>query len=166
MRSWFLVAVAALLSAAMPLLPRTAAPAPQAAPWPLTFEGRRLSPVPPGTGDAMLARDFPGHVARFSDGRRQIVLRQVSRATRQLHPPRVCFEALGYAVEPEPMHAVEGGRASCFSAQRGKMTLRVCEHIVDASGRVFPDVPSWYWPAVLGTSEGPWLAAMTVERTH
>ncbi|URW76189.1 hypothetical protein M9980_02865 [Sphingomonas donggukensis] len=160
-----LIAGIALLAAAMPLLPSKPQASTVLRPWPARFDGRAIVPVPPGPGDAMLARGFPGHVARFSDGRRQVVLRQVARATRQLHPPRDCFAALGYAIDPLPMQRVAGGLASCFAARRGGVTLRVCERITDARARVFSDVPGWYWPALTGASTGPWLAAMTVERT-
>lgn len=157
--------LAALFAATAPLIPQRAVSVPPLAPWPLRFEGRRLVRLPAGAGDALLARDFPGHLARFGDGRRQIVLRQVSRATRLLHPPRDCFAALGYAIQPLPMRLVAGGRASCFQATRGGARLTICENIRAANGVVYPDVPSWYWPALTGSSSGPWLAVLTVERT-
>lgn len=158
------LALAAILAAAMPLLPHCAAPLPPLAPWPTTFEGRPLQRLHAGPGDALLARDFPGHVARFDDGRRQIVLRQVARATRMLHAPRDCFAALGYAIEPLPMRVVTGGHSSCFSATRDGVRLKVCEFIRARDDTVYPDIPAWYWPALTGGSTGPWLAVMTVER--
>lgn len=159
------VAAAALFAAAAPLLPDRPVEQPPLAPWPAQYEGRRLQPLPAGPGDALLARDFPGHVARFSDGRRQIVLRQVARATRLLHSARDCFESLGYAIDPLPMRPVPGGHASCFRASRAGRSLTVCDHIRDQDGRVHADVADWYWPALLGQSAGPWLAVMTVEQT-
>ncbi len=156
--------VATMLAAAAPLLPHRAAPLPPRSPWPTTFEGQPIQRLHAGPGDELLARDFPGHVARFGDGRRQIVLRQVTRATRLLHPPRDCFAALGHAIAPLPMRVVRGGRASCFSATRGGKTLKVCEFITAANGTVYSDVPSWYWPALTGSSVGPWLTVMTVEQ--
>ncbi len=159
------VIAAAALTAAVPLLPQTKGAPIESRPWPTSFEGRKLTPIAPGPGDALLARGFPGRVARFSDGRRQIVLRQVARPTRLLHPPRDCFAALGYRIEPLPMQSIAGGRASCFAAVRGQTQLNVCERIADAAGNSYPDVPSWFWPAMLGTGRGPWLAAMTVERS-
>jgi hypothetical protein len=163
MRYAWLLALAGL-SAGVPLLPQRTAPRPPLAPWPTLFEGRPLQRLAAGPGDALLARDFPGHVARFGDGRRQIVLRQVARATRLLHPPRDCFAALGYSIAPLPMRRVAVGHASCFEARRGGARLTICEHIRAADGTVYPDVPSWYWPALTGNSAGPWLAIMTVER--
>lgn len=158
------LALAAAITATVPLLPTTKATPPPPAHWPTVFEGRSLAPAPPGPGDAALARDFPGRIARFTDGRRQIVLRRVARATRELHPARDCFRGLGYAIAPLAMRAVENGYASCFEAKRTNATLHVCERVTDAEGHVFADAPSWYWPALLGASPGPWLAAMTVER--
>ncbi len=164
MRHAIALALAALFAAVTPLVPHRAQSLPPPAPWPTRFEARPLVRLPAGPGDAILARDFPGHVARFGDGRRQIVLRQIARATRLLHPPRDCFAALGYSIEPLPMRAVADGHASCFEARRGGARLTICEHIRAASGEVYPDVPSWYWPALTGSSAGPWLAVMTVER--
>jgi hypothetical protein len=158
------LALATVFAAGAPLVPQRALLLPPLAPWPTRFEGRALVRLPTGPGDAMLARDFPGHLARFGDGQRQIVLRQVARATRLLHPPRDCFAALGYAIAPLPMRTVVGGRSSCFGAQRGGVRLKVCEHIRAANGTTYSDVPSWYWPALTGDSVGPWLAVMTVER--
>lgn len=157
------IGLAALFGTLAPLAPSGAPSLPPVTPWPTRFEGRPLHRLPAGPGDALLARDFPGHVARFGDGRRHIVLRQVARATRLLHPPRDCFAALGFAIEALPMRQVAGGHASCFMARRGATGLTVCEHIRAADGAVFSDVPAWYWPALTGGSPGPWLAVMTVE---
>ena len=132
--------------------------------WPATWEGRALTPMAPGPGDEWLGRGFPGRVARFSDGGRQVVLRRVTAATRKLHPARDCFAALGYRIEPARMRGVRGGYSSCFDAMRDGRRVRVCEWIVDADARVFSDVSSWYWPALFGRSPGPWTAAMVVER--
>lgn len=158
MTRWLILATA-LAAATAPLLPeRTAAPPPPVE-WPATFEGRALTPIAPAAVDAVIARDFPGRIARFSDGRRQIVLRSVTTPTRQLHSARDCFAAIGYAVTPAPMR----DSASCFIADRSGKRVRVCERITDAAGTSFAEVSSWFWPALLGNSKGPWLAATTVE---
>lgn len=141
------------------------APASTAIAWPGTYEGRRIEPLPPAPEDAMLAGQFPGRTARFSDGRRQIVLRRLDAATRRLHPAHDCFRATGHAIIPAPMRVSADRRAaSCFIATRGGRPLLVCEQVRDASGGSWPDISSWYWSALLGTSEGPWTAALTVER--
>jgi hypothetical protein len=133
-------------------------------PWPARFEGRPIARLGPAPEDRLLARSFPGHVARFSDGRRQIVLRQVNAPTRRLHPASDCFRAVGYAIGPSPMRVAAGGRpASCFTATRGGRTFRVCEQILGQDGASWPDISSWYWPALTGAAAGPWLATLTVE---
>lgn len=160
-----LFALLAAAAALAPLLPsRSGAGASFApGPWPTSWEGRPIERLDAAPEDRLLAR-FPGKVARFSDGRRQIVLRQVGAATRQLHPAADCFRAIGYDIEPAPMRLASGrGPASCFRATRGGRTLIACEQVTDSSGRNWPDLSSWYWSALLGTSTGPWLASLTVE---
>ena len=157
-----------LLAAAAALAPLRTPPGPAAggpaAPWPTRFEGRSLVRLPAAPEDRLLARSFPGHVARFSDGRRHIVLRQVSSPTRRLHPASDCFRGTGHTVGPSPMRTVAGGgAASCFTATRGGRTLRACEQVRGPGGRSWPDISSWYWSALAGTASGPWLAILTVE---
>jgi hypothetical protein len=165
MRNDILLAVSASLAAAAPLVPRSHAPASHDIAWPDSIDGRRLTSIAPTALDRRLAQDFPGTIARFSDGRRQIVLRHVPRATRQLHPARDCFEAIGYRVTPIPMaRGANGALSSCFKAARDGHALKICERIVARDGGSFPDVSSWYWPALLGRSAGPWLATTSVER--
>ncbi|HEX8261259.1 MAG TPA: hypothetical protein VF547_00125 [Allosphingosinicella sp.] len=162
------LALFVLLAAAAVLAPLLERPGPPSngppAPWPDSLEGRPLIALPAAPEDRLLARRFPGHVARFSDGRRQIVLRQVAAATRRLHPASDCFRAVGYEIGPSPMRMIPGaGPASCFTARRGGRTLRACEQILGSDGRSWPDISSWYWPALVGSSRGPWLAVLTVE---
>lgn len=154
----------AVAGAAVPLRD-TAPPASVAqSPWPARFEGQLLTRIAAAPEDRFLAAQFPGEVARFSDGRRQIVLRRVSAATRRLHPAGDCFRAIGYTVTPAPMRlAPDGKAASCFTGTRGGRSLLACEQVRDAGGKSWPDISSWYWSALLGTSPGPWTASLTVE---
>lgn len=159
-----LVLLAAAVAALAPLIPRPApAEAPAEVAWPATWEGRPIVPMPPAPEDARLAAGFPGRIARFSDGRRQVVLRRVTEPTRRLHPARDCFAAIGYRTRPLPMRRSGEAYSSCFEARRDGRRSRVCERIVDAEGASFADVSSWWWPALLGRSRGPWLAATVVE---
>lgn len=167
---WSRIAVLfAAIAGAIPSLPDAAPPPPAAtSPWPARYEGRPLTRIAPAPEDRFLARQFPGQVARFSDGRRQIVLRRVAVATRTLHPASDCFRAIGYTVTPAPMRlAPDGQPASCFTASRDGRTLLACEQVRDAGGgKSWPDISSWYWSALLGGSQGPWTAALTVEQAR
>ena len=130
--------------------------------WPTHFRDRPLTPLPLSDLELRFARRFPGAIARFSDGERVLILRQVDRPTRQLHPATDCFAALGYSIDrPRPSTDVEGVAWSCFTATRDGGSLRVCEHIVDAEGQTWTDVSSWFWAAQYGG--GPWSATTVVE---
>ena len=163
-----LFAALALTAAVAPAISMRDRPSGVAAntPWPSTYEGRRIVSLASAPEDALLASQFPGSVARFSDGSRQIVLRRMDGATRRLHPARTCFRATGHDIAPAPMRVSRGHAASCFAATRGGRTFLVCEQVRDGAGRSWPDISSWYWSALLGTSDGPWTAALTVERTR
>jgi hypothetical protein len=143
-----------------------AAPAAAAVTWPATFEGRPLTPLPLGERDQRFARDFPGSVARFHDGQRELILRHIAEPTRRLHPASDCLRAVGFAIEPLPARRAPDGSAwGCVAAARGAAErLTVCEQIRDARGRTWPDASSWYWAALTRGSDGPWWSSTVVER--
>ena len=159
------------LAAAAPLLPRrshaqpdAAAPGAEAFAWPNRFEGRPLTELPLAGRDRRFADDFPGRVGRFSDGQREIIMRFTTHATRRLHPASDCLQAIGFAIEPLPArHGPDDKTWGCFRARKQADSLTVCEQIRDTSGRSWPDVSSWYWPALTGGSPGPWWSTTIVE---
>ena len=113
------------------------------------------------------AQRFPGTIARLTDGRQIVVLRDVAVPTRMLHPAADCYRAIGYRIEGERLertaeHA-DAPVQRCFTARKGDVQLRVCEQIEDAHGQRFADTSAWYWAAALGRSQGPWRA-VTVTR--
>jgi hypothetical protein len=135
--------------------------------WPQRFEGRPLRALPLGERDRRFAADFPGHVGRFSDGTREIILRHTTRATRRLHPASDCLAAAGFRVEPlRARVGPDGSPWRCVAARRAQADLTVCEQIHDGTGRTWPDPSTWYWPALLGQSAGPWWSATIVETTR
>lgn len=125
--------------------------------WPCAFEGNVLTQLDISDKDKTFEKDFPGRIAKFTDGRRILIIRWVHKETRKLHPASDCFKAAGYKVHPES--AVRGRDSdlwSGFRANRHDESLRVLERIQDACGRTWSDVPAWYWSAFLGKSVGPW----------
>lgn len=127
--------------------------------WPLVFQGRPLERVPLTAVDRRFAAQLPGHVARFTDGERHLIVRAIAEPTRLLHPAADCFKGLGYRVErPRVMTDADGTRWGCFSAERDGRMLEVCERIHDREGASWTDVSAWYWAALLGRTRGPWLA--------
>jgi hypothetical protein len=127
--------------------------------WPTHFEGRPLRTLPLGPLEQRFAAGFPGRIARFSDGEREIVFRWISRETRLLHPASDCFRGVGFSVTPQPLRVDPGGeRWGGFIAARGGNRLSVSERIHDERGNQWTDVSSWYWAATTGESRGPWWA--------
>jgi hypothetical protein len=152
-----------IAAALVPLLPMAAnqeSRAPRGdATWPARFEGRPLVQLPLSSVEQRFAARFPGRIARFSDGSRNIIMRVVDQPTRLLHPAEDCFRGIGYRVEPSQVRRDEEGIDwSCFKAERDGRRRSVCERIYDEQGGAWTDVSSWYWTAALGKSRGPWWA--------
>jgi hypothetical protein len=155
--------LSALLAALVPLLANPAAGVRTVAtpPWPHEFQGRPLTPLELSADERRLLADFPGAVARFTDGERELVMRWVTRATRQLHPAEDCYRAWGYTTTPARIRADRDGvRWRCFDARKGELgsTREICEEIRDPEGGHWTDVSAWYWAATLRRTAGPWLA--------
>lgn len=132
--------------------------------WPTIFEGRALTPLPMSVVEQRFAVQFPGRIGRFTDGRRNIILRVVDQPTRLLHPAADCFRGIGYRVEqPRVMQRNDGAAWGCFAAGRDGNRRTVCERIHDGDGHAWTDVSAWYWAATLGRTHGPWWAVTVVD---
>src|SRR5687768_9175052 len=126
---------------------------------PAQWQGQPLRPLALSEVEQRFARQFPGTLARMTDGREVLVLRAVHRPTRMLHPAADCYRGLGYRVASEQLQLDGEQRLwRCFEAMRAGQRLKVCERIVDAQGAGFTDTSAWYWAALLGQSQGPWQA--------
>ena len=91
--------------------------------WPTHHEGRALTEMPLTQRELAFVHDFPGRVGRFSDGRREIIIRWVGAPTRRLHPAADCFRGSGYSVTPMPVGKDAAGAAmGCFRASHGADT--------------------------------------------
>ena len=156
--------------------PQATARSNAAAEWPQQWQGQPLRPLALGPVEQRFADQFPGQLARLTNGQDVLVWRHVDRPTRMLHPAPDCYRALGYRVHgehlaplapPTPLAqtnritltvraATPKGLWRCFMAEKNGQRLRVCEQLQDASGQVFTDTSAWYWSASLGQSKGPW----------
>jgi hypothetical protein len=168
------IAMAAILvaAAAAALAPLVAPPSGAASAtegnfpgWPSHYEGHTLTELPLTQRELAFLRDFPGRVGRFSDGRREIIIRWVGAPTRRLHPAVDCFRGSGYGVTPLPVGKDAAGAAmGCFRASHGADVLTVCELIRDERGTSWPDVSAWYWNSILGASAAPWWSFVVAEQ--
>ena len=136
----------------------------QAREWPHEFRGHPLVRVPLNHDEQQFLDDFPGAVARFSDGEHDIIMRWVDQPTRRLHPAEDCYRGWGYEVsESKIRRDGDGTQWRCFTARTGARERSVCEQVRDLEGTHFTDVSSWYWAATLGRTTGPWLVT-TISR--
>jgi hypothetical protein len=132
--------------------------------WPLAWQGQALRPLALSAVEHRFAERFPGRIARFAVADdSELVLREVRRATRMLHPAADCWRGLGWRIEATRLEH-DGGAAlwRCFEARKDGQRVRVCERIVDARGQAFTDTSAWFWAASLGRSHGPWQAVTRV----
>ena len=137
--------------------------------WPTQWRGNSLQPLALSAVEHRFAAQFPGRIARFAlaDGS-ELVLRDVNRPTRMLHPAADCWRGIGWRIEATRLeHDAESLLWRCFEAARpsadASQRVRVCERIVDAQGNAFTDTSAWFWAASLGNSSGPWQAITRVE---
>jgi exosortase/archaeosortase family protein len=129
--------------------------------FPTAFEGKSLQELELTPREEFFLNDFPGEIKRFSDGKREIIIRYVTTATRKLHLSSDCFSAIGYAIKPLPIKIDESKQKwSCFLANKGGEKLNVCERIYTENGESWTDVSSWYWCAISNENKDYW--AVTV----
>jgi hypothetical protein len=133
--------------------------------WPSTFEGKTLTLLPLNEMENRFATDFPGRIARFSDGEREIIVRWVTEATRKMHPASDCFQGLGYRVKPLAVYRdARDSLWATFAATNEARRLRVRERIHSDSGETWTDVSAWYWSALRHEGSGSWWAITVAEK--
>ena len=126
---------------------------------PSDWRGAVLRPLALSEVERRFAKQFPGSVARMTDGTQVLVLRTVTQPTRMLHPATDCYRGLGYRIRDEQLEEqTDHERWRCFVAERAGQRVRVCERIEDAQGQGFTDASAWYWASIAGRSSGPWKA--------
>jgi hypothetical protein len=169
-QQWPYALVAVALWCAMLPLGATRSPvAPAAtkaqAEWPTSWRGQALRPLARSAVEQRFAAQFPGRLARFAlaDGS-ELVLREVQRPTRMLHPAADCWRGIGWRIEATRLARDDESLLwRCFEAVNAGRRVRVCERIVDARGQSFTDTSAWFWAASLQHSPGPWQAITKVE---
>lgn len=134
--------------------------------WPECFEGRKLKPIRQSEEAVRFQSAFPGEVAVFDAEGQRVILRWVTRETRQVHPSSDCYRALGYDIKWLPAYIGKAQeRWNCFAASREKDRLFVRECVFDHNfASVCGDVSSWYWLAITHKTNPPWWVVTVVQR--
>ena len=157
-----------MIAAILPLLPlpasRVSASVESFPGWPSQYQGRSLQTLTLSDKEKQFYATFPGMVARFSDGSREIIIRWVTMESRKLHSASDCFKGLGYTIKPKSLLQHDSGETwSQFIASNRQKQLLVQERISDSRGQQWTDVSSWYWAALLGKTRGPWWVVTVAE---
>jgi hypothetical protein len=115
--------LAAALAAMAPLWQCASAPSTEPTPafagWPDNFEGRPLTALPLTAAETRFAAGFPGRTARFTDGRREIIMRWIAAPSRKLHPASDCLRSTGYSIQPRAPSATRRARLGARLRPRG-----------------------------------------------
>jgi hypothetical protein len=132
--------------------------------WPAEYQGRALVELPITPREAAFVQDFPGRVGRFTDGRREIIIRWLGAPTRKLHAAADCFRGSGYAITPIAARKnSDGTTMGCFRATLRGASMTVCEVIRDERGGSWSDVSAWYWDGMLRSSAPPWWSFVVAQ---
>jgi hypothetical protein len=132
--------------------------------WPITYEGKTLQALSLSDKEEAFTRNFPGKVARFSDGHREIIIRWINSPTRRLHPAVDCFKGSGHSITNSPVfNNAKGDAMGCFIAEKGSQRLKVCEYLEDQQGNTWSDVSAWYWSAMFNPKNGDWWSYVVAE---
>lgn len=160
--AWFVMMIAAAL---LPVRARTDAAISTQLVWPETLEGEALREIPLSKREASFAAAFPGEMKVFqTTSGRTVIIRHILRASRALHSSADCLRASGNTLRPEPLWKDDSGHAWGNYKVHGPDGIHALrELITDANGGTFPDPSTWFWPAILGQSPGPWTAVTVME---
>lgn len=101
--------------------------------WSPHFEGKPLKKLQLSEREKYFNNGFPGDIAKLTDGKKVLVIRWVTRATRKLHPARDCFKGVGYQVRVLSQRADNEGQgwSSRFEAIKNGEKALVLERIFD-----------------------------------
>lgn len=159
-----LAVLAALRPALAPRGSRTEAPT-STITWPTELEGIELVPSELLPVERRLAAGFPGSIAAFDADGARVVARQITQATRQMHPIASCLDAGGFDTRPAPaLRHVQSGLWGVVLAEKDGRRYVARERICSADGaHTWTDVSAWYWDALLHPERGPWTALVVIE---
>jgi len=128
------------------------------------FQGIPVTRIPLTTAEEKFYEEFPGSIAVYEADGFKLIVRQVSRATRKLHPASHCLRAEGFRIGEKTVEGSEdGGRWLSYMIVRDGERFQVRERITNtASQECWPEISAWYWHAFLHPGKGPWEAVTVI----
>ena len=108
--------------------------------------------------------NFPGSIAVYGAADFKLIVRQVNRATRKLHPASHCMRAEGFRIGEKRVVEENRKRWLSYSVTRGGDTFFVKENITcTANGQNWAEISAWYWHAFFKPGDGPWEAVTVIQ---
>jgi exosortase/archaeosortase family protein len=123
-----------------------------------------LTKIDPTEQEQNFSQHFPGSIAVYQSAGLHLIVRDVSRATRQLHPSADCLRAAGYSIgTAKDFIDANGGHWWHYRIQKEGQRFDVHERIVSSRDQSsWTDVSAWYWSALRHPLNGPWRAETVI----
>ena len=131
----------------------------------LASDARFSGPIATSSeGFAQLLSDVGDHIRLFEVDGSVILLREIDRPSRSVHPAEDCFRGSGYSIEHATLWKDRYERNwRRFYASRGDHRWEVRQRIEGADGWNGSDVSQWFWQAATGKTVGPWRMWVMIE---
>lgn len=128
-----------------------------------SFQGAPVTQISLTPSEEKFYRSFPGSVTVYEGSGFKLIVRQVNRATRKLHPANHCLRAEGFRIGEK---SVIANQWLSYQITRNGEKFQVRERITESiNQRAWPEISAWYWHALFHPGAGPW-EAMTVIEFH
>lgn len=128
------------------------------------YQGTPLTRIPLSASEKKFYRNFPGSIAVYETAELKLIVRQVNRATRKLHPASHCLRAEGFRIGEKTVRPDENGkRWLSYTINRNSETFLVKERITSSTtNQVWQEISAWYWYALFHPGEGSWEAVTVI----
>ncbi len=129
-----------------------------------SYQGVPLTRISLNPAEKTFYGNFPGSIAVYEADGFKLIVRQVNRATRMLHPASHCLRAEGFGIGREAVVEDDDGiRWLSYTATRSGEAFQVKERITcPANHRSWPEISAWYWHAFFHPTDGPWEAVTVI----
>ena len=131
-----------------------------------SYQGIPLTRMPLTEAEQKFYGNFPGSIAVYESTEFKLIVRQVTCATRKLHPASHCLRAEGFRIGEKTVGIDENrDQWLSYSVTRNGDTAQVKEHVTcPSTHQNWPEISAWYWHAFFHPGEGPWQAVTLISK--